>query len=101
MKLLLTPEAISVDFKRLIRTYSYFDWAVAWASAKFPAFDLLRRYRNKIRHIVVGTEFHQTHPDFIAEFLNQPQVRFKLDDDGLSGVFHPKVYLFSNSETSW
>jgi hypothetical protein len=61
----------------------------------------LDKYREKIRRIVVGTHFHQTAPDFIDAFADVPAVRYRLDQDGLNGVFHPKLYLFSNDKTDW
>jgi HKD family nuclease len=101
MKLLSTPAAITAEFNRLIKRYAFFDWAVAWASIDFPVLELLKKHRSKIRRIVVGTHFHQTHPEFIKAFSNDSSVRFRTDEKGLSGVFHPKVYLFSNNESSW
>jgi len=101
MKLLSTPTALAVEFKRLMTRYSQFDWAVAWASVNFDSFKLLKKHRSKIRHIVIGTEFHQTHPDFIAEFSGDANVRFRIDQEGLNGVFHPKVFLFSDDKSSW
>lgn len=84
-----------------MRRYRHYDWAVAWASVDFPAFELLIKYRSRIRQIVIGTEFHQTHPGFIAEFRNDAGVRFRMDQEGLNGVFHPKVFLFSNNDSTW
>ncbi len=101
MKLLSSPQALQNEFKRLMRRYHHYDWAVAWASVDFPAFELLKKYRSRIRHVVIGTEFHQTHPDFIAEFTNDPGVRFRMDQEGLNGVFHPKVFLFSKDNSAW
>ena len=101
MKFLSTPDGLQAEFRRLSRSYRHFDWAVAWASAGHTAFDSLDKFRAKIRRIVVGTHFHQTSPDFIDAFAGVTEVRFRLDQDGLNGVFHPKLYLFSNSETDW
>ena len=101
MKLLTSHSAFNSEFKRLIKNYAHFDWAVAWASNNFPVFELLKTNRHKIRHVVIGTEFHQTHPDFIAEFINNTGVKFRIDQEALNGVFHPKVYLFSNNASSW
>ena len=84
MKLLFTPHEITAQFRRLTGQYSFFDWPVAWASTEFTGFDLLTKHRNKIRRLVVGTEFHQTHPNFIAEFQHEPSVRFRLDQDSLA-----------------
>ncbi len=101
MKFLSTPDDLQAEFRRLTRSYRHFDWAVAWASAGHTAFYSLDKFRAKIRRIVVGTHFHQTSPDFIDAFAGVTEVRFRLDQDGLNGVFHPKLYLFTNSETDW
>jgi hypothetical protein len=101
MKLLSTPTALEEEFKRLMNQYLHFDWAVAWATIDFDAFRLLKINRRKIRHVVIGTEFHQTHPDFISTFSGDANVRFRIDDDGLNGVFHPKMFLFSNNDSLW
>jgi len=99
MKLLTSPESLRAEIIRLTRSYRHFDWAVAWASAGHKAFDSLDKYRKKIRRIVVGTHFHQTAPDFIDRLADVPAVRYRLDQDGLNGVFHPKLYLFSNDKS--
>jgi NgoFVII-like restriction endonuclease len=101
MKLLCTPTTIAAEFQRLMNRYKRYDWAVAWASVNFDSFQLLRKHRQKIKHVVIGTEFHQTHPDFIAEFAGDTNVRFRIDREGLTGLFHPKIYLFSNSDSCW
>jgi len=48
--------------------------------------------------MIVGTHFYQTHPQFIEHFLNHPNGRFILREDG---VFHPKVYLFLKDHGEW
>jgi len=101
MKLLSSPESLVAEFTRLTRSYRHLDWAVAWASGGHPAFDALGKHRFKIRRLIVGTHFHQTAPTFIDAFADMPMVRYRLDQDGLNGVFHPKLYLFSNSKTDW
>lgn len=101
MKLLATSDAFNAEFRRLSQQYRFFDWAVAWASAGHAAFKGLLQYRTKIRRIVVGTHFHQTAPAFIDAFTDVPAVRYRLDQAGVNGVFHPKLYLFSNDETDW
>lgn len=101
MKFLASAASLSAEFRPLSRQYRYFDWAVAWAGGNHDAFKVLQRHRIKIRRIVVGTHFHQTSPEFIEVFAKTPSVRFRLDQEGLNGVFHPKLYMFSNSETDW
>jgi PLD-like domain len=64
----------------------------------FSGYDQLVTHRRKILRAVVGTHFYQTHPDFIANFMNHDRVRFVKQPDG---VFHPKLYLFENSPKDW
>jgi hypothetical protein len=71
---------------------------VAWASVGFTLFDDLQNYSNRIKQLVVGTHFYQTHPEFIKIFHTHPNVRFIMSRDG---VFHPKIYLFENDPTDW
>lgn len=101
MKLLTSPESLLEEISRLARQYRYFDWAVAWATAGHGAFDCLKRHQSKIRRIIVGTHFHQTAPAFIDAFATVPEVRYRIDQEGLNGVFHPKLYLFSNDASDW
>lgn len=101
MKLLTSPASFNREFGRLIKHYRHLDWAVAWATNRHESFDLLIKNRHKIRRIIVGTQFHQTAPEFIDAFKSVPKVRFRIDQEGLNGVFHPKLYLFSNSATDW
>jgi HKD family nuclease len=61
-------------------------------------FDLLAEHRDKIEQLTVGVHFYQTHPDFIAEFLDHDGVRFVMNP---SGVFHPKLYMFELPKGRW
>ncbi len=101
MKFLSSPDRLNREFRRLFKQYRHFDWAVAWATDGHEAFRLLAHHRAKIRRVVVGTQFHQTSPDFIDAFAAVSEVRFRFDQEGLNGVFHPKLYLFSNDEDDW
>ncbi|MBA4190807.1 MAG: hypothetical protein C0467_22705 [Planctomycetaceae bacterium] len=98
MKLLTCAAAIEAELTRLIGECRSCQVAVAWASVGFEAFDLVRGQKNKIKRMVVGTHFYQTHPDFIETFLTHPNVRFVLNP---SGVFHPKAYLFEMAGSKW
>jgi HKD family nuclease len=89
MKLLTTASDVAKEIQRLLRQCSSVQAAVAWAGVGFHACDLLLKHRRKIEKLVVGTEFYQTHPDFIEQFIDDPRVRFVLDEG--PGVFHPKV----------
>lgn len=98
MKLIIKPQDLTKEFKRLINKYSSLKWATAWASAGSEVFDELVKSKYKIEKITVGIHFYQTHPDFIKEFIDDSTVRFI---EQPKGTFHPKVYLFSNDEDNW
>ncbi|MFH0860045.1 MAG: phospholipase D family protein [Candidatus Altiarchaeota archaeon] len=98
MKLLTKTREIEKEFKRLINSYSEFFWASAWAGVGFECFTDLKRNKDKIRQIVIGTLFDQTHPDFIREFIGIEGVRFLRQE---KGTFHPKIYLFQNNPSDW
>ena len=71
---------------------------VAWASQGFDAYDEMVLCRGRIQKAIVGTHFHQTHPDFIREFRDHPGVKFVLEADDL---FHPKAFPSSSNDGSW
>ena len=98
MKLIVTPKELQLEFKRLIHQYKNFYWATAWAGIPTNLFDNLISHQNKIKKIIVGIHFHQTHPDFIESFLGNDRLKFIKQPEG---TFHPKVYLFHNSENQW
>jgi HKD family nuclease len=98
MKFLSTPANVESEIGRLLRKCKRLRWAVAWASHNFGLCQLLEKHAAKIHQLTVGIHFYQTHPDFIAAFLNHPTVHFVTD---LSGVFHPKLYLFEHGDGGW
>ena len=98
MKVLTTTAQVNKEISRLIRECSSCQIAVAWASVRFDAFDLLAKFNHKIEKMVVGTHFFQTHPDFIKTFQTHPKVRFVKRTDG---VFHPKIYFFEKTVGDW
>lgn len=98
MIVLTDAKAIHARLKALIPKASLIDGAVAWASTGFDAFDLLLQHKSKIRRLVVGLHFHQTHPDFIKVFQADKTVRFLMS---LDGTFHPKAYLFEFLDGTW
>ena len=93
LKLITTPTALETEFTRLIQEYNEFYWATAWAGINSKAFDALKVNNRKIKKIIVGIHFYQTHPDFIESFLTNGNMRFILQP---AGTFHPKLYLFTN-----
>jgi HKD family nuclease len=98
LKLINNPKIISNTFTRLLAEYDHVSFAVAWASTGFTGFSALSTNHRKIRRGVIGTHFHQTHPDFIRAFQKHASVRFILEADEL---FHPKVFLFENKNGRW
>lgn len=97
MKLIISPQEFEKEFSRLLKEYNEFFWSVAWASSG-KLHDELVLQKNKIKKIIVGIHFYQTHPDFIESFINNKNVAFIEQPDG---TFHPKVYLFQNHPEEW
>jgi HKD family nuclease len=93
MKLITTAKELEKEFRRLIKQYEHFYWATAWASSDSKLFNHLLTNKAKIKKIVVGIHFYQTHPAFIEAFLNNNKVRFIQQPEG---TFHPKLYLFTD-----
>ncbi len=70
MRVLGTAEEINSELLRHLATCTSCRIAVAWASAGFPAFDRQVESRRTVERMVVGTHFNQTHPEFMAAFLD-------------------------------
>lgn len=98
MKLLTTPYDIENTLSKLIVSSKSISFASAWASASAEAFKVLLKHSNKINKIVVGIHFYQTHPNFIKEFIENKNVKFITNPNG---IFHPKMYLFVNNDNDW
>lgn len=98
MKALTNANDLKKEFTRLLNSYTNYSWLTAWAGKPFELTDILERNINKIDKIVVGLHFYQTHPDFIKKFINIKNVRFIKQTEG---TFHPKLYLFENSNDDW
>lgn len=95
---ILVQREIKLVLTDLMDRYETYEWAVAWASFGFGVTKLLSKHSSRIRRLVVGMHFHQTHPDFLEHFYGVDGVRFVMSPQG---VFHPKVYLFSNGDGDW
>jgi HKD family nuclease len=82
---------------QLIKSCDSMEWAVAWATMNQVVEEALR-HPAKIRRMVVGTHFYQTHPDVLERLSPLPEARVMPPEGDL---FHPKVYLFRDkgSET--
>lgn len=98
MKLITTATELEREFRRLTNQYENFYWATAWAGASSTLFNDLMNNKGKIKKLVVGIHFYQTHPDFIEAFLNDKNVRFIQQPEG---TFHPKLYLFATDTNKW
>lgn len=98
MKLISTNTDLKSNLLRLIRNYDYISFGTAWASAGTDVFAELIKAKTKIKLGVIGTHFYQTHPDVLDEFVCSEQVKFTLQPEG---VFHPKVFAFWTTTTSW
>lgn len=98
MKLITDSKILEKEFLRLLDSYNDYYWLTAWASVNSKAFEKLDKNRDKIKQIVVGLHFYQTHPDFIERFLDLKSVRYIKQPEG---TFHPKMFLFYNSKTDW
>lgn len=80
---------------KLINKYNDIRISVAWASAKTDVFKTLLNNKKKLTTTTIGTHFYQTDPDVLEAFVDSENVKFITQPNG---VFHPKVYFFSNSE---
>jgi hypothetical protein len=98
MKLITDQTNLEKEFLRLTKKYQSFYWATAWAGINSKPFEDLKTKEHKIKKVVVGIHFYQTHPDFIQRFLKNKNVHYILQPEG---TFHPKIYLFTNSESDW
>lgn len=98
MLILVDAKSIHNCLKLLIPKATAIEAAAAWASVGFDAYKLLLKHRRKIRRLVTGMHFHQTHPEFIQSFLNEKAAKFIQSTDG---TFHPKAYYFELPGGEW
>jgi hypothetical protein len=98
MQFIATPAQLQKEFLRLMDDYDQYHWSAAWAGIGNAAFKKLQANQGKIRHIVIGIHFYQTHPEFIEAFRHDHRVLYKMQPDG---TFHPKVYLFESGPDDW
>lgn len=100
MKLLTDTNELTNVFTELLARYNHFYCCTAWAGNpdEFKVGMILKRHVNKIKKAVVGLHFYQTHPNFIKTFMDIKGMRFHMRSNG---VFHDKIYFFSNSPKDW
>ncbi|HFS66940.1 MAG TPA: NgoFVII family restriction endonuclease [Flavobacteriia bacterium] len=99
MQLIFNSIEIGKTLSQLIKKYKKYYILTAWASGNNSVFDLLLKNQSNIEQMIVGTQFYQTNPNFMEHFINSNKVKFMIDTQ--KGVYHPKVYLFENSENDW
>lgn len=98
MKLITESSSLQGTFLNLMSEFKHYFWTTAWAGIGSKPFDSLKKHHKRIGKIVVGLHFYQTHPDFIEQFIDHSGVRFIKQP---SGTFHPKFFLFYNSDDDW
>ncbi|WP_299002647.1 phospholipase D family protein [uncultured Tenacibaculum sp.] len=98
MKIITTPKKLENEFLKSLESYSNYYWTTAWASSKSKPFKKLLENQDKIKKIVVGIHFYQTHPEFIETLIDNENVRFIKQP---KGTFHPKLFLFYNNLEDW
>lgn len=87
----LTAQQVGRKLRQLMDTFDEFHWAVAWATETRLSTKLLAQ-GDKIRHLVIGTDFDTTSPELLHALLPEPAARRAAHYDG--ATFHPKVYGF-------
>jgi len=90
---LVLGDGLVAEFSTMVDWSKTIDVCVAWASSSNPCHNELLAASKKVRRLVVGLHFHQTHPKFIDDWRKKPETPLRLVND-LKGIFHPKVYLF-------
>lgn len=98
MEVITNSSKIDQALVKLMKKYDKYYIATAWASLGSKASLELLKNKNKIKKMIVGTHFYQTHPDFMEEFIGSKRVKFILKPNG---IYHPKMYLFSNKKKEW
>ncbi|MFZ4857863.1 MAG: phospholipase D family protein [Desulfuromonadaceae bacterium] len=100
MNLISDGDILSETLIDLIQNHNHIAIAVAWATENTDVFTELVDINNinKIEQMVIGTSFYHTHPDVLDEFVDNDEVRFINQQQG---VFHPKVYIFWSDDNSW
>lgn len=99
-KIITDNKKLLSTFNKACRNYQHIAFATAWAgNPSFGSIYYLFDNRNKIEMGVVGLHFYQTSPEFIDKFWGVRTVRYMTNIK--NDVFHPKVFLFYDSENSW
>jgi len=88
---LLNAKQVGIQLERLMAEPNDFHWAVAWATEMVFA-DMLITNKEKIRHLVIGTDFAQTSPVLLHKLKAVKNVHVMISKG--NATFHPKAYCF-------
>ncbi len=100
MELITNNSQLRSTFERLARDYKEWYWAVAWASPDDFMYHFLDDQSAK-KFIIVGLDRTGTHPDFLKKFPESSSIKFISKEQTCKNLFHPKIYLFWNSDQDW
>jgi len=98
MQLIIKPKELRAKFILLLDQYQEYFFATAWAGMPDGIIENLKNHSDRIRQMIVGIHFYQTHPDFLKTFVDNKHVHILLQP---IGTFHPKLFLFYNSSKDW
>ncbi len=96
IEILSTTDAFRTTFKDCCQRYDHLDMYVAWVGNPGNSFPLSYLEELSSVHAVVGIAFAQSNPDGIA-YLMQLDENLRIAKE--SKLFHPKVYVFSSSDS--
>ncbi len=99
MELISDSKEIGKRLSKLFKRYNKYYILTAWATGNNPTFKVLEKNKNRIKQMVVGTQFYQTNPNFMESFIDNSNVKFIIESQ--QGIYHPKVYLFENNKNDW
>jgi hypothetical protein len=94
MKIITRDIDLLSEFKRLSHQYAHF----YWAGFNSELLAELMPDEQKIKKIIIGIQFYQTHPKVIQTFIENKNVRFKHQPEN---ILHHKIYLFCNNINEW
>jgi hypothetical protein len=94
MKIITRDKDLLLEFKRLSHQYAHF----YWAGFNSELLAELMPDEQKIKKIIIGIQFYQTHPKVIQKFIENKNVRFK---DQPENILQHKIYLFCNNINEW
>jgi hypothetical protein len=99
IQLITTSAALNKVFTQWCATADSIYIVTAWVDENCPALCALKAAitsgHARLRTLVVGLDFHQTSPSFLASFRSIVRIGTAPNP---KGIFHPKVYLFQHKD---